>query len=179
MFDYRIKALQKALNEVENAIDIKESGGASFSFVDKETEQDHHDYVELLSQFFERMLVGEFSISSVESTLGTLIGIFTEENEEVSEVCDTLGELAELKSSWNSQTESIVEQLHRSFSLYKSKRIDELPECFEIIEQRLKERMPSYSLYQSAFSKYQETFTEQELLDASADEEFDEQLEQE
>lgn len=175
MFDYRMKALQKALNDVESSIDIKETGGASFSFLDKETERNHHDYIELLSRFFERMMNGEFPLSKVEETVVTLISIFTEEDEEVSEVCDTLGELDALKSNWNSQTKTIVEQLRRSVSLYRKEKQEELPECFELIEQNLKERMPNYSVYQSAFLRYQETLTEEELLDALDREEYDEQ----
>ena len=174
MFDYRMKALQKALGGDDSVIDIKEAGGASFSFLDKETEQDHHDYIELLSQFFERMMTGDIEVTRVIETFSTLLTIFKEEDEEVSEVCAHLGRLEDLKTAWNRQTQVVLRELPRAAGLYRDGKVDELPDCFDQIENVLKERMPYYSQYQIAFSRYAATLPEEELAEA-ADDDYDQE----
>lgn len=157
MFDYRMKALAKALNNEtpETSINIKETGETGDGgFVDQETEADHEDYLDLLDNFFEKLEAGTPPVEECKETIERLLQMFIEETEEVQEVCTTLGGLEALSASWQRQTGSIVEALNQAYVLYRTGDFEGLSSCQERVEKALRERLPLYSTYQMAHARY-------------------------
>lgn len=177
MFDYRLKALAKALEtesaDAENRLSIKETGSAEGGFVSQDTEVDHEDYLDLLDSFFEKLEEGAVPVDACMDVIRRLLQMFQEETEEVEEVCQTLTGLDDLVTAWKSQTKVIVNALNRTANLYLDEKEEGLTECFESIEEALRERLPLYARYQIAHAKYveQEVLPQLEELEADPPEE--------